>query len=96
MEHLFQRNVTIERAMQPEDTTKIVRLATDFGAEIHIRKEFFPGEPPLGGLTREASAKSVLGMLSLKLQQGDKIELLTYGEDGQHACEAIIGFLQGA
>ncbi|MGZ4031503.1 MAG: HPr family phosphocarrier protein [Tumebacillaceae bacterium] len=96
MEHLFQRTVTIERAMEPEDNTKIVRLATVYGAEVHIRKEFFPGEPPLGGLTREASAKSVLGMLSLKLQQGDKIDLITYGEDGERACQEILTFLNGA
>jgi phosphotransferase system HPr-like phosphotransfer protein len=95
MEHLFQRSLVIERALIPEDTTRIVRLATEYGAEIHIRKEFFPGEPPFGGLTREASAKSVLGMLSLKLQNGDQIELLAYGLDAEEACQAITCFLRG-
>ncbi|MCL6547357.1 MAG: HPr family phosphocarrier protein [Alicyclobacillus sp.] len=96
MEHLYSEVVTVERELKPEEILQIVKIATQYGAEMQLKKHFFEGEGPLGGLTREANAKSVLGMLSLDLHKGDRIEILTYGEDGLPARDAIIEFLRHA
>ncbi|MBX5435877.1 MAG: HPr family phosphocarrier protein [Alicyclobacillaceae bacterium] len=94
MEHLYSEVMSVARDLAPEQILQIVRIAAQYGAEIQFKKHFFEGEGPVGGLTREANAKSVLGMLSLNLQQGDSVEILTYGEDGLAARDAIIRFLQ--
>ncbi|WP_232059791.1 HPr family phosphocarrier protein [Kyrpidia spormannii] len=94
VQYLYSETVTVQRALTPEQTLEIVRMATRYDSEIQFRKYFFQGEAPLGGLTREANGKSVLGMLSLNLAKGDRVEIMTYGTDGDVALRTMVDFLQ--
>ena len=45
--------------------------------------------------TSIANAKSVLGILAARVQQGDEIEIICEGADEVEALEAIVNIFQG-
>ena len=55
-----------------------VKLAKKFGSKIEVKK----GEKKING-------KSMLGLLSMSIVQGDKIELIVDGDDEIDALEAL-------
>jgi len=55
-----------------------VKLAKNFRSKIEIKK----GDKKING-------KSMLGLLSMSIVQGDKIELIVDGDDEQNAIEAL-------
>ncbi len=55
-----------------------VKLAKNFGSKIEVKK----GEKKING-------KSMLGLLSVSIAQGDEIELIVEGEDENKAIEAL-------
>ncbi len=59
-----------------------VRLASSFPATINISKT--------GGGTKRANAKSILGVLSLGVNQGDQIAIDTEGEQADEALKALL------
>lgn len=62
---------------------KISEVSLRFQSKIHIKK----GE-------QIANAKSVLGLLAARVQQGDEIEILCDGIDENEALSAIVEVIQ--
>jgi phosphocarrier protein HPr len=63
-----------------------VRLAASFPATINVRKLDIEG--------RCTNAKSILGILTLGVNQGDKIAIETDGERAEEALKALLELIQ--
>lgn len=62
---------------------KISEVSLQYTSRIQIKK----GE-------QLANAKSVLGLLAARVQQGDEIEIICDGEDEDEALEAVVKAIQ--
>ena len=58
---------------------KLVSTASQFGAEITIRRE-----------GREANAKSIMSVMMLAASRGTTVEVETKGDDAEAALQAIV------
>ena len=63
-----------------------MRLACSFPASITIRKA--------GATTKPASAKSILAVLSLGINQGDQVAIDTEGEKAEEALNALLELIR--
>ena len=68
----------LQGGLQREAATDIIRCAVPFSSRLLIGK----GE-------REANAKSLLGVLSLGIREGDVITISADGSDGEAAIAAL-------
>ncbi len=66
---------------------QFVKLAGRFPCKITVRK-LNSDKPP-------AKAKSPLSVLTLGVNQGDRIELITEGEQAQEALAALVALIEG-
>lgn len=62
---------------------KMCELSLKYQSKIQIKKG-----------TSTANAKSVLGILAARVQQGDEIEIICEGPDEKEALEALIKVMQ--
>ena len=62
---------------------KLCEISLLYQSKVQIKK---------GDIT--ANAKSVLGVLAARIQQGDEIEIICDGADEQEALEAIVKVMQ--
>lgn len=62
---------------------KLCELSLKYQSKIQIKKG-----------TSTANAKSVLGILAARVQQGDEIEIICEGADEKDALEAIVKVMQ--
>lgn len=67
-----------ESGLHARPATLLVKAAKQFNCKITIKKD-----------DRIGNAKSILGILSVAVDQGDIIEVITEGEDEKKAMEAI-------
>lgn len=42
---------------------------------------------------KKINAKSIMGMMSLNLVQGEELVVVTNGDDEEHAAEGMVGFI---
>lgn len=62
---------------------RISEISLQYQSKVQIRKG-----------THTANAKSILGLLAAKIQQGDEIEVICDGEDEQDALRAVVNVIQ--
>lgn len=62
----------------------LVQLASQFKSKIEIRQD-----------NRVVNAKSIMGMMTLGLVQGQKLEIDVEGEDEETAINEVVNFLTG-
>lgn len=62
---------------------KIAEVSLQYQSKIQIKKD-----------AQVANAKSVLGLLAARIQQGDEIEILCEGVDEEAAMEAVCEAIQ--
>ena len=62
----------------------LVQLASQFKSTIEIRQE-----------NRVVNAKSIMGMMTLGLANGQKLEIDVEGEDEETAINEVVNFLSG-
>lgn len=62
---------------------KISEISLQYQSKVQIRKGM-----------HTANAKSILGLLAAKIQQGDEIEIICDGEDEQDALMAVVNAIQ--
>ena len=71
-----------------EDGTRpiamLVQLASQFKSKVEIRQD-----------NRIVNAKSIMGMMTLGLVQGQKLEIEVEGEDEETAINEVVNFLTG-
>ena len=74
--------INLGKGLEASPVALLVQEASKYESVIHIQS----GE-------RKVNAKSIMGMMSLNLADGDKITVLTEGEDEAKAAEGIKTFL---
>jgi phosphotransferase system HPr (HPr) family protein len=70
--------VTIKQGLHARPATEFVKKATPFNCEITIAKN-----------GKSANAKSIMGLMSLAVAQGEEIVLTADGPDEQEAIAAL-------
>ncbi|MGQ0529251.1 MAG: HPr family phosphocarrier protein [Panacagrimonas sp.] len=71
-------NIINRLGLHARAAAKLVTLASDFQAEVRVRKD-----------SREVSGKSIMGVMMLAAAQGSQITLIAEGEDEQQALDAL-------
>lgn len=79
----MRKDVTISMTDSMESTpiAHLVQLANQFSSRIYFEMD-----------TKKVNAKSIMGMMSLNLSEGEKVTVLTEGEDEEMAAEGIKTF----
>jgi phosphocarrier protein HPr len=82
---LYQQEIIVHHSvgLHARPAAVFVRLASSFPAKINVSKE-----------GRSANAKSILAILSLGVNQGDKIAIEADGERAEEAMQALIDLIQ--
>lgn len=80
---MIRKPVTIQNNMDMEDrpVAHLVQEASQYASQVYI----------LMG-SKKINAKSIMGMMSLSLADGEEITVVTDGEDEQRAAEGIKTF----
>lgn len=76
--------IQIANGMQVRPVAMLVQLASRFDAAIYLENG-----------TRSFNAKSIMGMMTLGLNSGDKITVRAEGADENKALETMTGYLTG-
>ena len=79
----FKYVVTDAQGIHARPAGILVKAIAKKTSDIKIKK---------AGDTREVNAKSIMGMMSLNLSEGEKVTVLTEGEDEEMAAEGIKTF----
>lgn len=74
--------VEVEPGLQADIAAKFVREANRFTAEMFLEKK-----------GRRINAKSIMGVLSLAIADGETINLFSNGPDDQEAINTLTAFL---
>ena len=77
------RDVTIEikQGSDVSPVAKCVQVASQFTSKIYVEYE-----------TKKVNAKSIMGMMSLSLAEGEELTVVTEGDDEKKAAEGIKTF----
>ena len=74
--------VTLSTGLEARPVAQLVQVASQFNSEIYVEV----GE-------KKVNAKSIMGMMTLGLDAGEEITLLTNGEDEEAAMNSIERYL---
>ncbi|UYP07338.1 HPr family phosphocarrier protein [Priestia megaterium] len=74
--------VNLENGLEARIATKFVQMASSFNSEVTIVKQ-----------EKSVIGKSIMGVMALAVRKGEKITLITNGNDEQEAIESLENFL---
>ena len=74
--------VSLEKVLDVRPIALLVREASLYDSQVFIQVE-----------NKKINAKSIMGMMSLNLFDGEDVTVLTEGADEQKAADGIIAFL---
>lgn len=80
------QTVTIQIAsgLEARPVAVLVQVASQYESEIYLLRD-----------NKKVNAKSIMGMMTLGLIEGDSLEVSASGADEEAAVEAIVGYLSG-
>ncbi len=82
---MIKKNIDVNLGEKEErPIAMLVQLASQFSSKIEIRQE-----------NKVVNAKSIMGMITLGLVQGQKLEIDVEGEDEEAAMEKVESYLTG-
>jgi phosphocarrier protein HPr len=83
---MIKRSLVIRNkyGLHTRPAAKFVEIASKYQAQVMINKDGF-----------EVNGKSIMGVLVLAAEKGDKIEISANGKDERHAIEALVELLEG-
>lgn len=83
---MIKKSVTIRLAqgLEARPIAMLVQTATKFSSSVYFEME-----------EKKVNAKSIMGMMSLRLLNGDSITVAAEGEDEQTAIQEMEKFLSG-
>lgn len=82
---MISRSVTVKIPHELErNAAMLVQTASDFESRIHVTY-----------LNRTVNAKSIMGVMTLPLSDGDDVTLHVDGNDEEKAMKAMCSFLNG-
>lgn len=76
--------IDLNIGLEARPVAQLVQLANQYKSEIHMEIEM-----------KKVNAKSIMGMMTLGLDNGEKVTISADGEDEQEAIEAIEKYLSG-
>jgi len=74
--------IQLENGLEARPVAMLVQLASQFESEIYIESE-----------ERKVNAKSIMGMMTLGLGNGESVNIYANGEDEEKAIESISKYL---
>ena len=82
---MFVKEVMVQNqvGLHARPATFFIQKANEFKSSIWIEKE-----------ERRVNAKSLLGVMSLGIENGAEIEIEANGDDEKEACEALLSHLK--
>ena len=78
---MIKRTVTIGSSFETRSAALLVQTASKFSSRIHIEVE-----------NRTANAKSIMGIISLGITDGQTVQLIADGDDERQAIPALEQF----
>lgn len=78
MKNVKNVKVNKENGLNPREMSKLVRLANSFESDVQLEYKGY-----------EIDAKSIMGLLSLLINNGDQVTLTAKGNDSQEAINQI-------
>ena len=82
---MIRQTVTVKIPQEIErNAAMMVQTASDYVSRIHITF-----------LNRTVNAKSIMGVMTLPLTDGDEVTVQADGKDEEAAMEAMVNFLRG-
>lgn len=79
----FDFVLNCEEATQMKALALLIQKASSFTSSVHIQSG-----------NKRANAKSLLGLMSLGLNNGDEIKIIAEGKDEEEAAQAVGSWLQ--
>lgn len=82
---MVERKVTVQNktGLHARPAALFVQKANQFKSDIHIVKD-----------SKDVSAKSIMGVMSLGVAQGTEILIRAQGEDAQQAVDALVELIE--
>lgn len=82
---MVERKVTVQNktGLHARPAALFVQKANQFKSDIHIIKD-----------SKDISAKSIMGVMSLGVGQGTEILITAQGEDAQQAVDALVELIE--
>ena len=74
--------VGISEGLEARPVAMLVQMASQYESSIYIEDE-----------SRKVNAKSIMGMMSLQLGNGEKLTVVADGEDEEDAIQGVENFL---
>ena len=74
--------INLSTGLEARPVAQLVQVASQYNSEIHVKV----GE-------KKVNAKSIMGMMSLSLQEGEDITVVAEGKDEKEAVAGVEGFL---
>ncbi|MBO7357222.1 MAG: HPr family phosphocarrier protein [Lachnospiraceae bacterium] len=83
---MTKKDITIKLAsgLEARPVAMLVQIASQFDSTIHIET-----------LDKKVNAKSIMGMMSLGLDAGEKVTVVADGNDEENAVTSIEEYLNG-
>lgn len=78
-----QVEVKLETGLQARPAAQFVQEANRFQSDIFIEKE-----------DKKINAKSIMGIMSIAVRRGEKIQLVVDGVDEEEAMESLTKFIE--
>lgn len=75
--------IKLESGLEARPVAMLVQVASQYDSDIYVESA-----------SKRINAKSIMGMMSLALVDGEKITVVTDGEDEKKAAEGIQMFFQ--
>ena len=85
----MEKSLTKDIVVNISDKVTIVEVSKatqKFQSEIYLKKA-------VNGTPYEINLKSFLGLITLQLRNGDRLNIRTVGEDCEEAMEDVVGYL---
>jgi catabolite repression HPr-like protein len=76
--------IKLPNGLEARPVAELVQIASKYDSVIHIEAQ-----------TKKVNAKSIMGMMTLKLHSGESIEVVADGTDEENAVSEIENYLQG-
>ena len=76
--------ISSPNGLEPRPIAELVQVASKYESKVYLETE-----------TKRVNAKSIMGMMSLNLVNGELLTVSTEGGDEEPAMDEIQGFLKG-
>lgn len=85
----LERSIEIsnKHGLHARASTRFAQVAQQFGCSVHIARDG-------GSEADEVDAKSILGILTLGVEKGQKLRVRVSGDDAQEAMDALVQLIE--